>query len=891
MSETLSALLLALSALVSSISGGITALNTMPTQSQVAQVASSGNGVQFTLNTKGLQTLTYNGQSFLVGVTGNGPMLTNATFRTPAGVDKPYGWATNTLGHGDFSFSAASTTAGADYFQHIYHPGKVDSVTVKMKFTPTDSRTVKVTIDVTNNDPVNTLKSFNLNYFLKLTLPAAANNYQNNIPIVLGVYGQNAKPAQLWSGTWGSVAMWPDNYNTSTWFNMWYQNAGQTTFDPIIANAASEPVLPGQTWHYSFNVRFSATTDSITTLAPEAFTAVRNSFPYLLNWPDRRPIARAFIAEGTKRSALNPRGYLNDPLLDVSSTTLFRKKMLEAADRTLANMNSMNPKPQGLMIWDLEGQEFNHAFTYVGYPSKIADMAPEMDRIADEYLKRFTDAGYKIGMTLRPSEFGSGPTLPSTCQSNSNYELADKFILTTASYPNRSYFCASTNAWSQQGLGLQVTLTKDADILENLRSKVTYARNRWGAKIFYVDSTVYPGGTPINFEIWRTLQKEFPDTLFFPENEASMYFGSSAPFNQANMGVFETFSGAKNIYPQAFSVIQATDGVNYADPATYNRALAAIKAGNIYMVDGWYASPQNTQILKVYRDAAAGVAPLPVTTPPTPIPIAPVVTQTPPQTPITPTTPQTPVYTPPTVPVSNAAIELVLLGNNPAYIQKGTQYSDPGVFVKGSVDYLFKIKANVNGKEVGTVNEIQLDMQTLGTSTIMYSVTDSQGKSATATRTVLVYADGTYVPRYPVPQTTLPSSVTLTRTLSLGAEGNDVIGLQQFLIAKGYLSSTSVLGTFGPATKEAVKKYQCEVLGICTGAEATTGYGMVGLKTRALINASGGSGSGASSLTTLIPISPSSSSEENRIRALMEQIASLLKLIDQLRAQIAGMKR
>ncbi len=614
MSETLSALLLSLTALLSSLGGGLGALNATPAQSQVAQVASSGNGVQFTLNTKGIQTLTYNGQSFLVGVAGNGPTLVNAYFKRPDGSQKSYGWTVDTSGNGDFYFSNASTTVGADFFQHVYHPGMTDSVTVKMKFTSTDSRTVKVTIDVTNNDPVNTLTGFNLNYFFPLVLPAAANQYQNNIPIVLGVYGQNAKPAQLWSGSWGSVAMWPDNYNTNTWFNMWYQTATQTAFTPIISNAITESVPPGQTWHYSFNVRFSATEDSITTLAPEAFSAVQSSFPYLLNWPDRRPIARAFISEGTKRSTLNPRGYLNDPLLDVSNATLFRQKMLEAADRTLANMNSMDPKPQGLMIWDLEGQEFNHAFTYVGYPSKLPDMAPEMDRIADEYFKKFTDAGYKVGMTLRPQKFGTGTALPSTCEYRTGGSTRDVFVDTDGPYGARNYVCTAPNTWQVTAYspGHQVDVNDDAEILNILRSKISYARNRWGATIFYVDSTVYTGGTPINFEIWRTLQREFPDTLFFPENEATMYFGSSAPFNQANMGVFETFSGPKNIYPQAFSVIQATDGINYTDPATYDRALAAIKAGNIYMVDGWYSSAQNNQILKIYRDAGL------ITTPPTP---------------------------------------------------------------------------------------------------------------------------------------------------------------------------------------------------------------------------------------------------------------------------------
>ncbi len=884
MSETLSMLLLSLTTLLSSIGGGITSLSATPVHTQVAQVVNSGNRIQFSLNKNGLQSLTYNGQSYLTPAPKSAPIVTNAVFKTPEGTLRPYGWLNGTLGHDDFYYwNTASTTVGpnGDYFQHIYHPGKPDSFTVKFNFNVTDSNTVKVTLDVTNNDPVNILTGISLNYFMQLMLPAAANNYANNIPIVLGAYAQNAKPMQFWNGSWGSVALWPDSYTNNSYLLAYYQSAGQTMFNPIISNSYSmsgkvfeDQILPGQTWRYVFNLRFGNTSDTPATLVPEAYTNLRNSFPYTLNWPDRRPIARAFIAEGTKRSELNPRGYLNDPLLDVSSTTLFRRRMLDAADRTLANMNNMDPKPQGLMIWDLEGQEFSHAFTYVGYPSKLAHMAPEMDRIADEYLKKFTDAGYKIGMTLRPSEFGSGATLPSTCRYDTNYELSDKFILTSALFPHRSYLCTATNTWSQRGLGLQVTLKDDSLILENLRSKVRYSRDRWGATIFYVDSTVYPGGTPINFEVWRTLQKEFPDTLFFPENEAPMYFGSTAPYNQANMGAFETPVGVRNIYPQAFSVIQATDGINYADPATYNRVLASVKAGNILMVDGWYTSPQNKNILKVYRDASAGATPLPVgvTSLNTPTPV---VTSPPPATSVT------PPYTPPTINtsvISNSPITLILFGNNPAYVQKGTQYNDPGVQVTGSTDYLFNIKANINGKDVGTVNNIQLNTQTTGTSTITYSVTDSQGKSATVTRTVVVYTGSAVDAPVSTQVNFLPATIALSRTLSVGTQGADVVTLQQFLISKGYLSQdTMPLGYFGSSTREAVKKFQCATMQLCTGDESTTGYGMVGQKTRVYINGNS--------------IAPSVTSEDSRIKALMDQITSLLKMIEQLREQIAAMKK
>jgi hypothetical protein len=149
------------------------------------------------------------------------------------------------------------------------------------------------------------------------------------------------------------------------------------------------------------------------------------------------------------------------------------------------------------------------------------------------------------------------------------------------------------------------------------------------------------------------------------------------------------------------------------------------------------------------------------------------------------------------------------------------------------------------------------------------------------------------MPIYPATQQNVPLTVVLNRTLSVGSEGTDVTNLQKFLISKGYLpADTSPLGYFGPATREAVKKYQCSAANICSGDESTTGYGMAGQKTRALINASSGaSSSGTSFLTTLTPISSSNSTEDSRIKALMEQIASLVKLVASLQDQLAKLKR
>ncbi len=599
----------------------------------------TGVGVEFTVNSSGLQSLSYNGQNFATGGNYN-HIVNNATFISPGGTEKPYGWIDGKLG--DTAVPKPqdrSTGTNPDYFQHIYRQGLDDSFTLKMVWTAPDSRTAKVDIYVTNNDPTDTLSKFSLEYWLGgaggkyFTTPNMA--AYNSLWFIVS---QSSPVAFVKGNSWGSVAFFTDNYNNhSKFYDVWTNSftTGTGTDNPVnflfilqnydspggaAGNLKINPIPPGGTWHYALYIRFGSSEDTAGTLAPEAFDSYRQSYPYLVNWPDRRPIARFFIAEGTKRSATNPRGYFNDPTLDVSKQTAFNAKVLSWTDSAINRMNAMDPKPQGIMIWDLEGQEFRHAFTYIGYPNKLPEIAPEMDAVADEMFAKFRNAGYQIGMTLRPMKFGTGNTLPATCHNDAKYGLTDKFIKLDATFPYRSYLCSAPDTWTVgggAGLGDQVVSDNDQEILELMRSKVSYAKNRWGAKIFYVDSTVYSNGGAFNFEIFRQLQKDFPDVVFFPENENLGFYGASAPYNQTNMGAYDTSSSAKQMYPQAFSMLQATDGVNYADPAAYNKMVQSVKNGNILYVDGWYASTQNTNILKVYRDAGISNA---TYSPPTPTP-------------------------------------------------------------------------------------------------------------------------------------------------------------------------------------------------------------------------------------------------------------------------------
>jgi hypothetical protein len=119
----------------------------------------------------------------------------------------------------------------------------------------------------------------------------------------------------------------------------------------------------------------------------------------------------------------------------------------------------------------------------------------------------------------------------------------------------------------------------------------------------------------------------------------------------------------------------------------------------------------------------------------------------------------------------------------------------------------------------------------------------------------------------------------ITRNLSPGTKGTDVTQLQNFLISTGYLASGLNTGYYGNATKEAVQKYQCATLKLCSGTQTTNGYGVVGTKTRTALT------------TTNTPVQTITSTltAEQRV-AIQKQISDLLVVVAQLMEQLKAMQ-
>ena len=559
--------------------------------------------VEFTIDANGLTSLSYAGQIYYLAR----PYFEvgNVIFRSPAGTEKNTGWAlpaTKTLG-----------TNPADYFQHVYGTGQPDSYTLKVVWSTPDSRTLQVDTYVTNNDSADTLARIDL-ALLNLQIPAQALQFNGNIPLSIG-QPSDALPVGFLSNTWGSLAFWVGDYSKTTTLGAPYGN-GQTQFNFWLDNYAQRPygtgtkhyetdIAPGATQLLTYFLRFGGPSDTPATLAPEGFTLYRAAFPNLLQWTDRRPIANWFISQGTDASAFNPRGYLSNSALDISNSATFGAAVLAKADDVISRMNKITPQPQGIVIWDLEGQEFYQYFTYVGHPDRLPQISPEMDAVADQLFAKFRNAGYLVGLTIRPNDFQAGSSLPTTCQSGTQVGQRDVFVKVDAAFPYRGYECATANAWSQDGPQqpyFQTIFDDDDAILTNLSQKVAYAHNRWNARLFYVDSNVYlTTGGAIAPTIFRALMQQFPDCLFMPEWKNAFYAGATAPYSQPNMGTSYTPASWKWVYPNAFSLIS----IGASDlAAQYNDLLFGVQSGDVMLFRAWYDSPEIPVMQQLYTVAA-----------------------------------------------------------------------------------------------------------------------------------------------------------------------------------------------------------------------------------------------------------------------------------------------
>lgn len=313
------------------------------------------------------------------------------------------------------------------------------------------------------------------------------------------------------------------------------------------------PIAPGATDTYRLSLRFGLSLSSTQSFVNDIYNSFREKFPETVAWKDRRVIGSLIMASAAQGWAKNPRGWFNDPSIDVTTPAgiaRFEAQALSWADGAVAELRRLNA--QGGIVWDIEGEQYPHATTYIGDPRLQPQLAPELNRIVDQFFAKFRDAGLRTGVCIRPQQL-----------------------------------VVANGQASQQTV---------EDPTQLLLAKIAYAKNRWGATLFYVDSNGDPN-LPIDPSVFRRIQSAHPDILLIPEHETTGYYGFSAPYQELRQNIASTPASVRNIYPNAFSVINVQDG---PIQSRFNELVTAVQRGDILMTRGWWPDPANNLVLGIY---------------------------------------------------------------------------------------------------------------------------------------------------------------------------------------------------------------------------------------------------------------------------------------------------
>ena len=397
-----------------------------------------------------------------------------------------------------------------------------------------------------------------------------------------------------------------------------WSNVGTATYSPLMTTTAPEglatfypqvnaPVQPGSSLSYTVSLRF--TPEGTPANASDGYSSFAETYPSQMTWTDKRILGTAYLASSpTGGSSVtqpggfptNPRRYFNDSTVNITTPAglqAFQDRILAQAALNVTDAQNMNA--QGVITWDIEGEEYPQTTSYVCSPDQIAAVAPEMEstitdpkssflgqKLDDAYFKTMSNAGLRIGLCLRPQAF----TLTSP---------------------------ANISNPASDGTASQVNLTGDAAIVANLENKARYANQRWGATVFYVDSVVDVNGGTLDPAIFQQLITALPNFLFIPEESTTRYYAYTAPFysfiDHTSLG---TASVVRNTYPKAFGANLVNDAPA-ALLAQYTPQLTqSVVDGDILMGHADYWQANDPTLVAIYAAAGVGAPKAPSLTAP-----------------------------------------------------------------------------------------------------------------------------------------------------------------------------------------------------------------------------------------------------------------------------------
>ncbi len=433
-------------------------------------------------------------------------------------------------------------------------------------------------------------------YPLALHFPQLPSGFSNSTypQVADNVIGPSVTDADYGQGAVASVD--PDatkplftGYLPTGATNVYAAIIGSTTPDglPSFQPQHDRPVNPGQTDSFTVSLRFAPSGTTLASFAPDAYQSWNQAWPPQVTWTDHRIIGTVYLASSPQGNPNQPGGPPTNPRNYVTAANAgldlrtpgglaqFQSLILQQAQNNVQNLRRLNA--QGVITWDIEGEQYPQSTSYVCSPDQIAQAAPEMEsvisnhaspyyglKLDDAYFKIMRDAGFKVGVCIRPQHF-------------------------------------TLNA---DGTASQVYLA-DADIPWQLYCKIKYAHDRWGAMLFYIDSTVEPDGVTLDPSLFQLAPVALPDSMIIPEETTAKYYAYTTPFKSF---LFHTDLGTNptvyDFYPAAFSA----NLINDVDPgklAEYMPQLVnSVKHGDILMVHADYWQANNSTVLEIYQQAA-----------------------------------------------------------------------------------------------------------------------------------------------------------------------------------------------------------------------------------------------------------------------------------------------
>jgi hypothetical protein len=347
-------------------------------------------------------------------------------------------------------------------------------------------------------------------------------------------------------------------------------------------------VLPGKSRTFLLSLRFTDSDTSTVVTAADAYKNWSERWPVGATWKDRRVIGTVFLAsspQGNKTVAggfpLNPRRYFNDPTVDITTEIglkQFQIRLLAQAEAVVVNLKRLNA--QGAVTWDIEGEEFPQDTSYVCAPDTISRTATELEsiigrgsryagmKLVDAYFKTIRDAGFRVGVCVRPQRF----TLDADNRGQQHFLL-------------------------------------EKEVVGELIRKIRYAHDRWGATIFYLDSTVREDGSTLDASVLELAAASVPDSLLIPEESSFRMYRTMAPFMTFLFhGDLTTGADIRAAYPQAFGI----NLINDVDPRRLaehrDELVEAVRHGDVLMVHAESWQENNATVVGIYREASAGMS-------------------------------------------------------------------------------------------------------------------------------------------------------------------------------------------------------------------------------------------------------------------------------------------